>query len=552
MKTINEINTNELIAAIEEINSKDVFEVPITIKNQPVALMLKDFKEAIEILNESGILNGLSDETVEFYNRNDMHQGPYPWEAKSKKLLRQEEPPANVPETPAPVVETPAPVVETPAPVVEPATPVIPEVTPAEPKRRGRPVGWKKPVEQELPIPKQDATPTKTPVAPVPETSAPATKLIKKSAPVKEDAPELPKEKGGIYKKDIYPILMSLRAGLSAKSTFEEMASFMFTGKDVVTFNDNILVVCPFVTEFIATIKASDLLDVLKPLASDEFLKFAMKEDSNSLELQTQDANFNFQVVANDSGKLLGNSGIKDVVNGIRSELAQGTWNNVPENFKDASKLCSFSAAKKETLGILTCIAIHDKAAYSCDSQRISQYILSDAMSNFLISASVISTLLNYSIEKYCVTESWIGFQTKDGLTLGIRKKNGDYPIDLIGKILDQGSDFSVDAPIDMLKKAIEEVRVFTSSDESEELITVTIKGDMMYLNSKSSRGKAEASVEISSDSESGEEYSFQINPNFWLDILSKAPTMKLDMKNLKARFEAGKFCHVVALGIGK
>jgi hypothetical protein len=554
MKPLAEINKEELIDGIKDINKADIFEQPIAIVGSTVETMLKEFKEAVEMMEEAKALGNLSDETINLYNNNDMNSPPYPWDAPvpPKKLVRTTAPaeapvqtPSEAPKAPEAPAEAPA---EAPkAKINDPEPPeTIDKQTQApaeEPKKRGRKPGWRKDTAQ---APENTDNPPEqtTGASQEPAPKAPVIPITKN----KPEQEKLPMDRGGIYKKDIYPILMSLRAGLSAKSTLEEMASFMFTGRDVVTFNDSILVVSPFATDFVATIKANDLLNVLKPLASDEFLKFTLVNDV--LELQTESASFKFALVLNDSGKLLGSSGVKDVVNGIRSELAGGEWKPVPENFKDAAKLCAFSAAKKETLGTLTCLAIQDRAIFSCDNRRMSRYMLSENMPNFLIAASVIPTLINYSLMNYCLTDSWIGFMTADGLMVGIRRKNGNFPIKEVAEILIQKGQFTIDSDIDSLKKAIEEVGVFASAEDMNELIEVTIKGDMMYLKSKSDRGSAECSVEIASDIEGEVEKTFSINPSFWLDILSKAPTMKLDLENFKARFEAGKFCHVVALGV--
>lgn len=525
MKQANEISKEALIEAIQDINKQDAFQEPIPIVGVTMEFMLKEFKEAIETLQANDMLEPLTDDTINLYNNNDMNEGPYPWEAPQKKLLnRSTQPPVE-----APVQQTQEPAPQT----QEPET--------SEPKKRGRKLGWKKnKQEEQTPASQTQETQNEQPA------KEPEKKTLDKQEPEKKEE-KLPMDRGGLYKKDLYPILLSLRAGLSAKSTLEEMASFMFTGKDVVTYNDSILVVAPFVTDFTATIKATDLLNVLKPLPNDEFLKFTLED--TVLELQTQGAKFRFAIVTSDSGKILGASGVKDVVNGVRSELAQGTWKDIPENFKDAAKLCAFSAAKKETLGTLTCIAIHDRAVISCDNRRMSRYALSDIMPNFLISASVIPTLINYDIEKYCLTDSWVGFTTKDNLMVGVRRKNGNYPVNEITDVLLQSGDFTIDADTALLKQAIEEVGVFAPAEEMNEMIDVTIKGDMMYLKSKSERGSAECSIEIATDLEGEDEKSFSINPTFWLDVLQKAPVMKLDTKNFKARFEAGKFCHVVALG---
>ena len=64
--------------------------------------------------------------------------------------------------------------------------------------------------------------------------------------------------------------LNAVKPGIDTSKVLEERTHFVFTGGDVMTYNGEVAMLHPLETEFICSVKASDLLDILNKSSSED------------------------------------------------------------------------------------------------------------------------------------------------------------------------------------------------------------------------------------------------------------------------------------------
>ena len=89
-----------------------------------------------------------------------------------------------------------------------------------------------------------------------------------------------------IKRKEFLAILDALESGVDAAAETKQMANVQFTGYDMATYNEQICVLVPFETDFVASINHKDLTTIISKLDAPEF---EMELDGNEMSISTDD-----------------------------------------------------------------------------------------------------------------------------------------------------------------------------------------------------------------------------------------------------------------------
>lgn len=338
-----------------------------------------------------------------------------------------------------------------------------------------------------------------------------------------------------IQKKDLLKVMQLLKPGIAKKDIIETFVHYIFTGEDVVTFNDEICLSHPFKTEFTCSARADELFKTVN----------GIKEDS--LEISITDTQMDIK-----SAGTRANLAITPVEESIKFVEILGlaeAWNNMvdlPEQFLRGAFLCMFSASKDMTKGKYTCVCVSDDYLYSADGMRLSRYKLGTPMGvSTLIPARNIEELVKFPVDKFHLTDSWCHFGTPDGVIFSSRVMDGEFH-DINPYFEIEGK--RVRLP-DGLRDLVSSVSFMTDGKvDKDKKVVLTVDSDKITCKGEKNQiGRIERDLDFEYAQEG---FSIDINPVFLNEVLEKATIMKVSQS--AALFTSGSFQHLISLSAKK
>ena len=335
-----------------------------------------------------------------------------------------------------------------------------------------------------------------------------------------------------INRDEFIEVLIKIRPGLSRKNIIEQSTHFVFTGKTIVTYNDQISISYPFESDFICSVDADKFYKILFGISSKEIeLSFI----ENKLEIKGKGTKA--ALVTMQEGPIYERLETLDI--------DKGRWQKVPDDFLEGLFFCMFSASKDLSLQELTCIFVDKTIMVSSDDIRISQYKMEKGVrDSFLIPASSVSEMKNYNFEEYKVGDSWIHFKTKEEAIFSVRRIQGEFNYEWESFFEVEGEEVIFPKT---LKEAIQSTEILAEGDfDIDKEIKVIIENSKIVCRGEGPYGNIEVEEEIKDSSLT---LSFFINPIFFKEILEKSGNVIIG--DGVALFKSDKFEHVMLLSVG-
>ena len=342
------------------------------------------------------------------------------------------------------------------------------------------------------------------------------------------------RKKETIDKQELLEILTKVKPGLSHKDIVEQASHFIFTGEEIVTYNDQICISHPFKTDFKCSVNADNLFKILSGVPGDDV---EIKFDGTQLEITGKKFKAGLAVSVEET--------IYTLFSDIRIGFRRG-WKEIPSDFMEGLFLCMFSASMDMTTRTLTGVGVLDDSMVSSDDYRLSKYKLDVGVgTDFLIPAKAIFELKGYDFKEYKVSESWIHFRTENGVVFSIRLIEGSM------KEFDFEQYFEVDGAElvlpEKLASVLETVSIMAEGDfDFEKKIEIIVDGNKVICKGRKSQGWVEIEEKLEGENEA---VSFFINPIFLKQILQK--TNSVIIGEGRALFKSDKFEHVMLLSVG-
>lgn len=328
-----------------------------------------------------------------------------------------------------------------------------------------------------------------------------------------------------INRLEFIDILQKIRPGLGKKDIVEQTTHFIFTGKNLLTYNDQISISYPFRSKIKCSVPA------------DEFYKILNEIDCDDLEISLEESILYFE-----TKKVKVQLSVNLEIDKALLIEVNEDWKRLPSNFAESISFCSFSASKDMTHPVLTCLYINGQHVVSSDNYRISQYYMKGKMKDtFLFPASVVKELIKFPIQSYSISESWLFFKTEDDVVFSCRRMEGDFPD--ISKLFEiKGKEIILPKET---KKAVNVSSILAEGEfESDRKIKVKIKDGKLTCSGEREIGKIDFCIEAKSLK--GKEFSFGINPEFFNMILAKSNSVIIE--DNKLLFIAENFKHIISL----
>lgn len=333
-----------------------------------------------------------------------------------------------------------------------------------------------------------------------------------------------------VNRQKLVSILSAIKPGLAKKQIVEEAAHFIFTGEDVLTYNDNICIIHPFQTDFKCSIAANEFYKIMANIETNEVELFL---EDNKLKIYADKTKAN--LATSDGEKIL------SMINNFKLNQVMKNLIPLPEDFLKGAELCKFSASKNASNPILTCISIDKDSMTSSDDLRISQYKMKKSINcSILIPAKSVMELIKFPVIDYYISTGWIFFATKEDILFCSRLVTGKY--------YDCSEFFSFERGIEIdlpkeISKMIEISSILTEGEyDTDKFVDFEISNGKIKCKGENSVGWIENEIETVSKST----IKFSINPLFLIKILEYSS--KMIYKDNRVLFSFDNFQHLMTL----
>jgi hypothetical protein len=339
-------------------------------------------------------------------------------------------------------------------------------------------------------------------------------------------------------KHEILSKLDKAKAGLASKEVIEGSDSFLFTGKEIITFNDEICTRVQYETKYKGSVPAEPFYKIIDKMKPDENGFIDIEEKRGELIISSKKASAGIQI--NPKGTL--------PVDELGDFPKEKEFNDIPDNFLSGLTMASFCASKDTSTPILSCVFVDKNKIKSTDSFRAFYFEISNNMQSFLFPVQNIPTLKKYNIQKYCLNNGWIHFKTKEEYIISIRSYPPDDFPDIESLFDSKGSKFVFPGTMqEILDKAV----IFCDGAfDIDNIVNVKISGKKLIVTSKSEIGWFKESTVVKGkvqNKASRLDLHFETNPTFLKQILNECNSCLLCKSDSRIIFKGDNWRYILS-----
>jgi len=336
-----------------------------------------------------------------------------------------------------------------------------------------------------------------------------------------------------VEKAELLDVLLLVKPAIGKGGMEDSLSGFLFSGKSVISYNNQIRIECPFTTDFSCVISAEELFKLLQGI-KESSIDIGLED--HHLFVNTTTTNAELNIVSEDIS-VSEFPGFVDY-DGLK-------WEALPEGFIEGISLCLFSVSKDISQGALTCIYVNEDRIFSSDNYRISMYEYEGINASILIPFSSAFELVKFDVKEFCCADSWLHFRTENGAVFTTRLViNTPFP-DCLPFFSEEERGIRLRIPKEV-KEDVDFLSFFAEGEHDiNKKITMTFKKGMITCRGESVMGWVEKRVSVKYEKKP---ISFVINPVFFSQILENTTTVTL-LKD-KALFKSGRFSHLLALPV--
>ena len=334
-----------------------------------------------------------------------------------------------------------------------------------------------------------------------------------------------------INRRELLYILGILRPALARRESLGQRMEFIFTGREVATYNDRICISYPFKTDFSCSVPAEQLYKILSSIKQ-RGLELSYKE--GVVEVASRSTRV----------KLITTSGAPDVVKTLELGMLEDRWKELPKDFLEGIFLCMFSASRDVSQQFLSCVGVKQNVIVSSDDLRISYFEMERGMSEeFLLPVASVAELVKLEVDRYYLGDSWVYFCTPEGVVFCSRIVEGGFP-DYLHYFDFEGSELHLP---EALSDSVGIVSILAEGDfDIDKKISVIVSEGEVTCQGENTLGSIVDIVRTSIDVGDTKEVKFVINPFFFSEILKR--TRSMFCGEGRVSFQVGKFKHLMLL----
>ena len=319
--------------------------------------------------------------------------------------------------------------------------------------------------------------------------------------------------------------LNAVLAGTSPKEVVEQSDCFVFTGGEVLTFNDEV-----------ACRAASPLPELEGAVPARKFLDLLARLPDEEIDVTQADGELLIR-----AAKSKNKAGVRmeaEIMLPVDAVERPGKWAKLPPEFADAVRTTAACAGKDESQFALTCLHMTPEFVEACDNFQLARFPLALPISGgVLVRAAGIRAAAAMGMTGISESDQWLHLKNDDGLTLSCRRFLEDYA-DVSAHLSDEGC---VPATLPGgVEESVALAKIFSGDDPLSENITVKLKPGRMLVEGRSTSGWYQGAMKVAYD---GAEVSFMVSPDLLVEICRRSRDCKIGEGRLVV--DVGKFRYV-------
>ena len=289
----------------------------------------------------------------------------------------------------------------------------------------------------------------------------------------------------------------------STTTTIEQVTSFAFTKKNVITYNDEICIYHP-----LADLKLQGAIE------AELLYKFLLKIKSEQISLEINESNVTMK-----SGRIKAEFNLDPTIKLPLDDeklTDKGKWKELPKNFIEAITMAKACTSKDMIKVKLTCVHINKKGIVeSSDGYRIFRYKLGEKLpiNSVLIPASSITSVIRINPTKVADGNGWIHFKNEEGTVISCRILNEEF-VPVSEHLKDGKNGVDVEFPKELVA-TLDTAEIFAENY----LVKITITKKKLIVTSQSQMASFKEELDLPTKVEP---FAFQITPYLLKDILKQ------------------------------
>lgn len=328
-----------------------------------------------------------------------------------------------------------------------------------------------------------------------------------------------------VSREELAKALSCVSPGLSKHGIVEQSKCFVFTGGKVRTFNEEIT--CSMQSplgSFEGAVESGSFLTILNKLIEEELdVDFAEGE-----------------IILKGKKRRVGLSCEQDILLPFDSVEEPEDWKPLNEEFPEAIGLTKDCTSADESKFALTCIHLTPNYIEATDNYHMLRYKTKTPIAEpVLVRSSSIRHLVDLGMTEIAETQSWIHFRNTSGLIFACRRWVDPYP-EFPGFIKVAGTKVTLPGG---LAEAIEKAEIFSSDNADSNIVTVSLKNDVMRIEGRGIHGWYQEAKKMQY---SGDPITFAVLPKLFRKLSSYSHECLVDTNRLVV--SAGRFVYATCL----
>lgn len=276
-----------------------------------------------------------------------------------------------------------------------------------------------------------------------------------------------------VKKEELLKALTTVKPGLGKNMIIDQVNHFAFLGDKVMTYNDEISLVCPLPEGVV--LEGSVL--------ADEFSAYLSK---------TKAAEIDIEVVGNEiqvtAGKSKAGFAFQEEINLPIIDFDREDWQIIPENLCEqmtkAASVCGNDPMKPKLMSV--CVT-DDGYVLSADGFRafVGKLTGEPVEQTFQIPGTLVKDIVKINPIEMCIDEHWAMFRNDEGTMISSRVYFETFPD--VGSVFPSESELTQITLPDNIDEILEKASIFNKQTEKiQEYIQVTLGDNKIKLRSES------------------------------------------------------------------
>lgn len=314
--------------------------------------------------------------------------------------------------------------------------------------------------------------------------------------------------------------------GVAQSESLEQSNTFVFTEKELITFNDEVMTRSP-----------TPLPGIQGAVVAREFMALVDKLPDEELEIEIKGE----EIILKGTRRTAGVTCYAEITLPYDAVPLPEEWSTLKENVLDMLQQAARTCGRDVTQELTMMVHVTPKLVEACDNFRLFRATLPTGFpGEGLLMGSGVTLLDGLGVQKVSMGQGWAHWQTEDKRVISLRCGEGKYH-DKMEQALNLGKAEETSLPAN-LDEIVSRTTITMSGDE-DPAIGVALESGKLTVTSRKAEGWYKETKKVKYE---GEGMEFSVHPKFLLEMLKRTRRVMVNKTRMKMTADGIEF--VVAL----